>query len=69
LVSEQETLTDSESTLAFLKPLDSRTREWAVLDALAKMIEAAGLGMGDKLPPEVRLAQSWASAGRPCERL
>ena len=33
-------------------------RGLAVLDALAAMIDRAGLQVGDKLPPEVRLAQS-----------
>ena len=42
--------------LAYLEPLDPRTREVAVLDALATMIERAGLSIGDKLPPEVQLA-------------
>ena len=34
------------------------TRGVAVLDLLAAMIERAGLQVGDRLPPEVRLAQS-----------
>ena len=44
--------------LAFLEPLNVRTSETAVLDALTSMIERAGLGVGDRLPPEVLLARS-----------
>ncbi len=44
------------SALLYLEPLESRTRGVAVLDALAEMIERAGLGIGDRLPPEVALA-------------
>jgi DNA-binding FadR family transcriptional regulator len=47
----------ADGALAYLEPLDARTREMAVLDALAGMIDRAGLGVGDKLPPEVQLAQ------------
>ena len=42
--------------LLYLEPLETRTRGVAVLDALADMIERAGLGVGDRLPPEVALA-------------
>lgn len=42
--------------LGYLEPLEARTRGVAVLDALADMIERAGLKVGDKLPPEVSLA-------------
>ncbi|MHB1101603.1 MAG: FadR/GntR family transcriptional regulator [Devosia sp.] len=42
--------------LSYLEPLETRTRGVAVLDALADMIERAGLGIGDRLPPEVSLA-------------
>ncbi len=45
-----------QSALRYLEPLESRTRGVAVLDALADMIERAGLGVGDRLPPEVALA-------------
>jgi len=45
-----------KSALRYLEPLESRTRGVAVLDALADMIERAGLGVGDRLPPEVALA-------------
>jgi GntR family transcriptional regulator, transcriptional repressor for pyruvate dehydrogenase complex len=44
------------SALLYLEPLENRTRGVAVLDALAEMIERAGLGVGDRLPPEVALA-------------
>jgi DNA-binding FadR family transcriptional regulator len=46
-----------DTTLDHLTPLDPRTRDVAVLDALAAMIDSAGLGIGDRLPPEVLLAQ------------
>jgi DNA-binding FadR family transcriptional regulator len=45
-----------DGTLSFLEPLESRTRGVAVLDALADMVERAGLNIGDRLPPEVSLA-------------
>jgi GntR family transcriptional regulator, transcriptional repressor for pyruvate dehydrogenase complex len=44
--------------LNFLEPLENRSRNVAVLDALAEMVERAGLGIGDRLPPEVSLAAS-----------
>ena len=40
----------------FLERIDTTTRGVAVLDALAEMIERAGLGVGDRLPPEISLA-------------
>jgi DNA-binding FadR family transcriptional regulator len=43
--------------LAFLEPIETKTRGLAVLDALADMIERAGLGVGDRLPPEITLAE------------
>lgn len=46
----------SQSALSYLEPLESRTRNVAVLDALADMVERAGLKIGDRLPPEVSLA-------------
>ena len=46
----------SASALLYLEPLENRTRGVAVLDALADMIERAGLTVGDRLPPEVALA-------------
>ncbi|HVW92910.1 MAG TPA: FadR/GntR family transcriptional regulator [Devosia sp.] len=46
-----------QGALDFLERLDTRTRGVAVLDALAEMIERAGLDVGDRLPPEVTLAE------------
>lgn len=46
------------TALSYLEPLENRTRNVAVLDALAEMVERAGLGIGDRLPPEVSLAAS-----------
>src|SRR6056297_3575277 len=45
------------SPLTYLGRLDSRTRGSEVLDALAGMVTRAGLGVGDKLPPEVLMAR------------
>ncbi|HWU18189.1 MAG TPA: FadR/GntR family transcriptional regulator [Devosia sp.] len=45
-----------EGALSYLEPLETRTRGVAVLDALAEMIERAGLTIGDRLPPEISLA-------------
>ena len=45
-----------DGALSYLEPLETRTRGVAVLDALADMIEKAGLRIGDRLPPEVSLA-------------
>jgi DNA-binding FadR family transcriptional regulator len=42
--------------LDYLERIDTTTRGVAVLDALAEMIQRAGLGVGDRLPPEVTLA-------------
>ncbi len=47
-----------EAALSYLEPLENRTRNVAVLDALAEMVERAGLKIGDRLPPEVSLAAS-----------
>lgn len=44
--------------LHFLEPLETRSRGVAVLDALADMIERAGLKVGDRLPPEISLANA-----------
>lgn len=44
------------SALAHLALLDAPTTGIAVQDALVAMIEAAGLGLGDRLPPEVAIA-------------
>lgn len=45
-----------DDALDFLAPLETRTRGIAVLDALAEMVERAGLRVGDRLPPEISLA-------------
>lgn len=47
-----------ETALSYLEPLENRTRNVAVLDALAEMVERAGLKIGDRLPPEISLAAS-----------
>lgn len=47
-----------DDALDFLEPLETRTRGIAVLDALAEMVERAGLKVGDRLPPEVSLAST-----------
>lgn len=52
----EDTRVARDGALSFLEPLETRTRGVAVLDALADMIERAGLGVGDRLPPEVALA-------------
>ncbi len=44
--------------LSHLPPLDAPTKGIAVQDALVAMIEGAGLGIGDRLPPEVALAKT-----------
>jgi len=49
---------DQDGALSYLAPLESRSRGVAVLDALAEMVERAGLRIGDRLPPEVSLAAS-----------
>lgn len=47
-----------DGALGYLEPLETRTRGVAVLDALADMIERAGLEVGDRLPPEISLAEA-----------
>lgn len=47
----------SRDALDYLERIDTTTRGVAVLDALAEMVERAGLGIGDRLPPEVTLAE------------
>ncbi|MBJ6987521.1 FadR/GntR family transcriptional regulator [Devosia sp. MC521] len=49
---------DRENALNYLEPLENRTRNVAVQDALAEMVERAGLKIGDRLPPELSLASS-----------
>jgi GntR family transcriptional repressor for pyruvate dehydrogenase complex len=48
----------TRDALSYLEPLENRTRNVAVLDALAEMVERAGLRIGDRLPPEISLAAS-----------
>lgn len=52
-----------KNALSYLEPLESRSRGEAVMDALAEMIEKADLKVGDRLPPEVLLAEH-LSVGR-----
>ena len=42
--------------LHLLEPIETPSRGAAVLDAMAEMIEKAGLQVGDRLPPEVAIA-------------
>src|SRR3954451_21945189 len=51
-----ELLLEERDALDYLERIDTTTRGVAVLDALAEMIARAGLGVGDRLPPEVTLA-------------
>jgi len=44
--------------LHYLEPIATPTRGVAVLDAMAEMIERAGLKVGDLLPPEVAIASA-----------
>jgi DNA-binding FadR family transcriptional regulator len=53
-----EASVSEDGALSYLEPLESRTRGAAVLDALADMIERAGLKTGDRLPPEISLAKA-----------
>ncbi len=48
----------TDRALHYLEPREAGTRGAAVLDALAGMIERAGLQIGDRLPPEVQLAEA-----------
>ncbi|WDR07446.1 FadR/GntR family transcriptional regulator [Devosia rhodophyticola] len=47
----------SAEAASFLKPIINQTRNTAVLDALATMIEQAGLLVGDLIPSETTLAE------------
>ncbi len=49
-------LLEERDALDYLERIDTTTRGVAVLDALADMINRAGLGVGDRLPPEITLA-------------
>ena len=44
--------------LHYLEPIDTPSRSVAVLEAMAEMIERAGLQVGDRLPPEVAIASA-----------
>jgi len=48
---------DRRDAAEYLERIDTKTRGVAVLDALAEMIERAGLGVGDRIPPEIALAE------------
>ena len=45
------------AALKYLDRIETKSRGHAVLDALADMIERAGLKVGDRLPPEITLAE------------
>src|SRR3569833_1478959 len=51
-----DALLDERDALDYLERIDTTTRGVAVLDALAEMVERAGLGIGDRLPTELTLA-------------
>ena len=51
-----EALLGERDALDYLERIDTTTRGVAVLDALAEMVERAGLGIGDRLPTELTLA-------------
>lgn len=44
------------AALRYLEPIDTPSRGEQVLEAMAEMIERAGLRVGDRLPPEVSIA-------------
>ncbi|MES2146023.1 MAG: FCD domain-containing protein [Pseudomonadota bacterium] len=46
------------AALSYLVPIDAPRTGVAVQDALVAMIEKAGIGIGDRLPPEVAMAAS-----------
>lgn len=46
-----------EHALSYLDRLQTRSRGSEVLDALSDMVTRAGLGVGDRLPPEMSMAQ------------
>lgn len=50
-------LIEERDALDYLERIDTTTRGVAVLDALADMVQRAGLGVGDRLPPELVLAE------------
>ncbi|MFV1605190.1 FCD domain-containing protein [Phaeobacter sp. JH20_29] len=48
---------DPNQTAHHMAPLPARSTSRDVLEALIRMIEADGLGVGDRLPPEVEIAR------------
>jgi DNA-binding FadR family transcriptional regulator len=48
----------TRGALHYLEPIATPSRGVAVLDAMAEMIERAGLEVGDRLPPEVAIASA-----------
>lgn len=48
----------NDQPLQYLSALEAKSRGAAVMDALATMIDKAGLQVGDRLPPEVALAEA-----------
>lgn len=58
MINRAHAKTDTGQDAArFLRPIKARTRDMEVIDALIEMIEAAGLKVGDQLPPENELAK------------
>ena len=47
-----------QTALHYLEPIGTPSRGVAVLDAMAEMVERAGLQVGDRLPPEVAIASA-----------
>ena len=47
----------ASSTLTHLARLQTRNLGGAVLESLAEMVHLAGLDVGDRLPPEVQIAE------------
>lgn len=56
-MTEATAVERSGDAARYLERIDTTTRGVAVLDALAEMIERGGLGVGDRLPPELILAE------------
>lgn len=50
-------LTRVRHAVDHIKPLKAGNTGRDVLDALSRMVERAGLGIGDRLPPEIELAE------------
>ena len=47
----------SKSTLTHLSKLETRGLGSVVLESLSEMVHLAGLGVGDRLPPEIQIAE------------